>query len=138
MEQRDYSHEVRPLTSRSARWLLVAAGTVLVGIGILGVILPLLPGTPFLLLAAACYARASTRFYNWLLNNRLVGPTLAAWREDRSIPFRAKVSAISMVIIAFGISAGFVIEPVAARMAMAVLGLGIVVFLMRLPTSEAA
>ena len=79
--KRDFSRDVRPLKSSWARWLLVGLGTLFVALGALGAVLPVLPTTPFLLLAAACYARASTRFYNWLLNNRLFGPSIEAWRR---------------------------------------------------------
>ena len=73
------------LTSRSpvARRVYWTVGTIFAGVGIAGVVLPLVPGMPFLIIATWCYARASVRFYNWLLNNRYVGPTLQVWRQHR-------------------------------------------------------
>lgn len=136
MPSHDYSNEVRPLRSRSARWLLIAAGTVLAGLGMLGVVLPLLPGMPFLLLAAACFARASDRLYNALLNNRLVGPSIVQWRRSRSMPLRAKVSAIGLVVVAFGVTVVWALENVWARGGMVALAVGIVAFIARVPTAE--
>lgn len=135
-QREDYRGEVHPLRSRTARWVLITVGTALVGLGVLGVILPVLPGTPFLLLAAACYARASDRFYNALLNNRVVGPTIVNWRHSRSMPLQAKVSAIGLVVVAFGITVGWVLEHPWARAGMITVALGIIVFILRVPTAQ--
>lgn len=72
-------------------------GSLAVILAILGVFLPLLPTTPFLLLASACFARGSTRLHNWLLNNRVLGQYLRDYEAGRGIPFRAKVVAIVML-----------------------------------------
>ena len=107
---RDFGDEVRPHDSRFVRGLLVAAGVVFAGLGIAGVVLPLMPGMPFLLIAAACFARANRRFYNWLLNHPLVGPPLHAWRNHRRIPRRIKPRVVGIVLLAFGLSAWFVLD----------------------------
>ncbi len=133
---RDFSRDVRPLKSSWARWLLIGLGTLFVALGALGAVLPLLPTTPFMLLAAACYARASTRFYNWLLNNRLFGPSIETWRRDRTIPRKAKRTAIVLIIITFAITVGFFVTAPLARALLVLLAGGIVLFLLRLPTSE--
>ena len=70
-----------------------AAGCVLVAVGFVGAFLPLLPTTPFLILAAACFARSSPRLERWLLNHPQFGPTLRSWREHGAIPVKAKVFA---------------------------------------------
>jgi len=75
------------------RSVFFAAGSLLVAVGFVGAFLPLLPTTPFLILAAACFARSSPRLENWLLNHRQFGPMLRAWREHGAIPVKAKILA---------------------------------------------
>ncbi|ADJ26457.1 protein of unknown function DUF454 [Dehalogenimonas lykanthroporepellens BL-DC-9] len=89
---------------QTIRILLIFVGTVSVGLGILGIFLPLLPTTPLLLLAAACYARSSQRFHDWLLNHRVFGEYIRNYRDHRAIRYRAKVTAISLLWITIGIS----------------------------------
>jgi hypothetical protein len=87
-----------------SRALLIAAGVVCVGLGIVGTALPLLPTTPFMLLAAACFARSSDRFHRALLRNPLFGPTIREWRATRSIPRRSKIAAMILIGLTFGIT----------------------------------
>ncbi len=68
-----------------------------VGLGIVGAFLPLLPTTPFLLLAMACFARSSPAFHDWLINHRTLGPYIVDWERDRSIPFPAKITSVTMM-----------------------------------------
>ena len=84
-QRQDYSHHVRKHPSPTVRAALVLAGSGFVVVGLAGIFLPVLPTTPFLLLAAACYARASRRFYNALLNSRLFGPAILEWQQHRAI-----------------------------------------------------
>lgn len=72
-------------------------GSISLALGILGIFLPLLPTTPFLLLTAALYFKGSPRLYNWLLNHRHFGPYIRNFRENKAIPLRAKV--ISLVLM---------------------------------------
>ncbi|MEX1166980.1 MAG: YbaN family protein [Hydrogenophaga sp.] len=91
--------------SRLIRALLWAAGSVSLALGIIGVVLPGLPTTPFILLAAACYAKASPRLHQWLLNHRWFGPMLRDWERDRSLTRRTKtIALVSMaVMVSFSI-----------------------------------
>jgi hypothetical protein len=72
------------------RVVLWVCGSIALLLGIIGVFLPGLPTTPFVLVAAACYARASEPFYRWLLRNPTFGPLIIEWRRHHSIPFRIK------------------------------------------------
>ncbi|WP_456417113.1 YbaN family protein [Thiolapillus sp.] len=90
--------------------VLTFFGFVFVALGALGLILPVLPTTPFLLLAAACFANSSPRFHHWLLNLRVFGPLIRNWQETRSIPKRAKLLAILTIVLVGGTSVVFFIE----------------------------
>lgn len=74
-------------------------GLLAVALGMLGVFLPLLPTTPFLLLAAALFFRSSPRLYNWLLGHRTLGPYIRNFREHKAIPLHTKIVSVSLVWI---------------------------------------
>ncbi|MEP9357555.1 YbaN family protein [Sphingomonas sp. KR3-1] len=86
--------------SRLTRPLWIALGLFFVALGFIGALLPLMPTTIFLILAAGCFARSSPRLETWLLTHKRFGPTLVAWREEGAIPRKAKIFACSG--IAFG------------------------------------
>lgn len=85
--------------------LLILCGWAAVGLGILGVVLPILPTTPFLLVAAACFVRSSERFYDWLLNNRWFGDLFRNYKTRQGIPLKVKIIAICMLWLAISYSA---------------------------------
>lgn len=80
----------------------IALGTVALALGILGIFVPLLPTTPFLLLAAALYLRCSPALYEWLLNQKQLGPYIRNFRENRAIPLRAKVISVALIWLTIG------------------------------------
>ncbi|MCL4801853.1 MAG: YbaN family protein [Burkholderiales bacterium] len=136
MEHPDYSAEVRRHASPVVRGALIVAGTACVGLGVLGLFLPVLPTTPFLLLAAACYARASERFYGWLLRNRTFGPTIREWRRYRSIPYRTKWTAVVLMSLTLASSIVFFVRNPYLQAALAALGVGLAVWLARIPSRD--
>ena len=79
------------------RWLFWTAGAVSLLLGIIGIVLPVLPTTPFVLLAAACWARASPRFHSWLHRHPYFGSMVQNWEEKRAVPRRAKYLAYTMM-----------------------------------------
>jgi len=83
--------------SMVVRVVLWTLGSIALLLGIIGIFLPGLPTTPFVLVAAACYARASESFYRRLIDNPTVGPLIVEWRRHHSIPFRIKVVAITLM-----------------------------------------
>jgi len=93
------TNEYHPL-SRHWRLMLQAIGILLVPIGVAGVILPVLPGVPILILAAACFTRSSPRLEHWLVTHPVLGPDIIAWRERGAIAARAKFFALSMMAVA--------------------------------------
>ena len=84
--------------------LLVLIGTICVALAILGMFLPVLPTTPFLLLAAVCYARGSKRFYHWLTTNRWCGRYIRNYREGKGIPLKQKLFSILLLWLTIGYS----------------------------------
>ena len=77
--------------NRAKKALLVAAGSASLALAVLGLFLPLLPTTPFLLLASACYVRSSERLHGWLVGNRVLGGYIRNFQERRGIPLRGRV-----------------------------------------------
>ena len=86
------------------RYLFLILGTIFLGIGIVGIFTPVLPTTPFLLLAAACYLRSSQRFHRWLMNNRVFGSYIRNYTEGRGIPLGVKLFTIALLWVTIGIS----------------------------------
>lgn len=88
------------------RGLWLAAGMLFLGLGLLGVVLPVLPTTPFLLLAAACFARSSPRLHGWLLSHPMFGPPIRNWEENGAISRPAKRLAAGCMVAVFALSVG--------------------------------
>ena len=120
--------------SRLQRLLFFISGSIFVALATLGVLLPLLLTTPFLLLAAVCYARSSSRFHSWLLANRIFGPTIRQWQESRSIALRTKLIAIFMLMATLGSSIVFFVRLWPVKLLLIAVGLWVIRFLLRLPT----
>ena len=93
--------ENSPHASRFLRAVFLGLGFVFVALGFIGAFLPVLPTTPFLILAVAGFARSSTRFETWLLEHERFGPTLRAWRSRGAIPRKAKMAALAGMIVGF-------------------------------------
>ncbi len=122
------------LRSRPARLAAQGAGFVCVGLAVAGAFLPVLPTTPFVLLAAACFARSSPRFHRWLLEHRLFGPLIRDWQAHGTIPPRTKRFAIALLVVSLGSSIAFGVSDPSVRIGLAILGVGLVVMLLRIPT----
>ena len=118
------------------RGLLWLAGSVSLLLGLIGVLLPGLPTTPFVLLAAACYAKASPRLHAWLLSHRLTGPMLRDWEKHRSLTRRTKTIAVvsMLVMVSFSIWS-FSHRPI-AQAVLVVLGAVGAWVVLRIPTRK--
>jgi len=127
-----------PLEERTGkglvRILMVIAGTLFVGLGVLGIFLPLLPTTPFLLLAAACYARGSKRFYDWLLNNRWFGNYIRDYREKKQVPLKVKVSSLSLLWTAIMLSALLAVDVLLVKIVLILVAVGVTVHILSIGT----
>ena len=96
---------------RSVRYTLLAIGWLSVLLGVIGIFVPVLPTTPFLLLAAACFVRSSRRFYLWLVNHKHLGPWIRDYLEGNGIPLKGKVYAIGLMWASIGLSCYLVPMP---------------------------
>ncbi len=117
-----------------AKPFLILGGTVSVALGVAGMFLPLLPTTPFLLLAAFCYARSSRRYYDWLMTNRWFGEYIRNYREGRGIPLRQKAGVITLLWLTIGYATLFVVPLWWARVLLLGIATAVTVHLLRLPT----
>ncbi len=118
------------------RALFFAAGLVALALGIAGIFLPVLPTTPLVILAAACFARSHRPFHEWLLAHHLFGPLLHEWHTHRSIPYRTKLVAIAMMLATLGASIVWFVEPRWLKAALAACALLLAVWMYRLPSRE--
>jgi uncharacterized membrane protein YbaN (DUF454 family) len=116
--------------------IFITFGTLFLGLGILGIVLPLLPTTPFLLLAAACYARGSERFYDWLLNHRWFGKYIHNYRSGSGIPLRAKVISLVVLWSTIALSSFLTLTQLWVPILLVIVALGISVYLLSLPTLQ--
>ena len=114
--------------------LFIATGTICLGLGTVGIILPVLPTTPFLLLSAACYLRGSERMYRWLLNNKWFGKYIRNYREGKGIPLRGKVSALLLLWITISCSAILLVKISMVQIILFTIAIGVSIYIIRLPT----
>lgn len=116
------------------RTLLFVIGIIAVGLGIIGIFLPLLPTTPFMLLATACFARSSDRFYQWIINHPTFGHTIQHYRAGRGIPKKAKVMALTLMWLSITSSALFV-SMLWLQVLLICIAIAVSYYLLSLPTA---
>lgn len=116
------------------RILLIVIGTISVFLGVLGIFMPLLPTTPFLLLAAFCYAKSSERFYNWLITNRFCGQYIRNYREGLGIKLKHKLFTISLLWLTIGYSVIMVISNKWVRFLLILIAISVTIHLIKLKT----
>jgi uncharacterized membrane protein YbaN (DUF454 family) len=125
----------RPHDSRLVRGVCLAAGTAALLLGVVGIFLPLLPTTPFVLLAAACFARSSERLHDRMLAHRIAGPIIREWHEHRAMPPGVKPWAFALMGLSFGASI-LAMESPWHRAMLALLGGALAYFLWRVPVRQ--
>lgn len=120
--------EVQSMVIKS---LLLFAGWTCVGLGVVGVFLPILPTTPFMILAAACFARSSKKFYIWLLLNPYFGKHVYRYRENRIIPRKVKIVGISVLVLSLGSSIIFFVPVLFVKILLGFIGIWVAFFIAR-------
>lgn len=119
---------------RLQHFLLIAGGTLFVALGVIGILVPVLPTTPFLLLAAVCYAKSSQRFYDWLMTNRVFGSYIRNYREGRGISIAHKIVSISLLWLTIGYAAGFAVSQWWLKLILLGIAAGVTLHLVRVKT----
>ena len=125
---------------RQSRWyrgLLIALGWVFVGLGVLGIFLPLMPTTIFLILAAWCFWRSSPKFYQWLIDHPRLGRYVLHYLRGDGIPKRAKIVAIGMIVVTMSSSVWLIHPPAWVIGLLVVIGVSVSTYILMQPTYEA-
>ena len=125
-------HKRQTLAQSIVRVLLLSAGTVSVVLGVVGIFLPILPTTPFLLLAAACYVRSSNKFYTWLVSHPVLSKYILAYLDGQGIPRKAKYYTLSVMWLTMSISA-FIVPLWQVSVLLLCIGLAVSAYIWRLP-----
>jgi len=121
-------------SQKLVRVLFFVAGSIFLALGAIGVALPVLPTTPFLLLALACYCRSSERMTYWMLNNKYFGNYIRNYKEGKGIPLKTKLFAITILWITLVYSAIFIIPILIAQVILFGVAVAVTLHLIRLPT----
>ena len=114
--------------------MLITLGTFFVGLGIVGIFVPVLPTTPFLLLAAACYGRSSQRLYGWLLNNKWFGSYVRNYLQRKGVPLKVKVLTIALLWVTIGISVAFAVQILGVRLILVLIAIGVSIHILSIRT----
>ena len=123
------------INSSVSKYFLIIAGGLSLILGVIGIIVPLLPTTPFILLSAACFAKSSPKFHQWLLNHAWFGPLINNYQNGQGIPQKLKIRIIIFIWITLSISM-LVIGHLWICLMMTALGLGLTVYLWKMPAAK--
>jgi uncharacterized membrane protein YbaN (DUF454 family) len=116
------------------KWILVAAGITALSLGTIGILVPLLPTTPFLLLAAACFVRSSEKLYAWLIHHKWFGDHIRHYREHRAITLRAKVVTLLLLWSVIGYTAFGIVTAWWVRALLGIIAVGVTIHILHLKT----
>jgi uncharacterized protein len=114
--------------------LLIFAGVISLGLGVLGTFLPLLPATPFLLLSASCFGRSSPRLHRWLLSHPWFGSYVKNYKDLRAIPLKAKILALAVLWTTMGYTAIFIMDRKVVVAVLLLIGIAVSAHILRLKT----
>ena len=123
MENDPKVHEVKETKNFLLKSFWVLLGSLFVGLGAIGAVIPGMPTTVFLVLAAACFIRSSQKLYDWLISNKTFGPYLKDYREGKGIPLRAKITALIMIVLFVSFAVFFAIEVRHIKILVGLIGL---------------
>lgn len=130
------TNEIKENQNPVVRWILIISGFVLIGIGILGVFLPLLPTTIFFILAAWCFARSSAKFHNWLHHNRWFGKYLRDYSAEKGMTVKSKIFSILFLWAGIIISSVFLTDNLYIRILLLAIAVGVTWHISSLKTAK--
>ena len=120
--------------SKLKKSLFVIGGTIFLAFGCVGIVLPILPTTPFLLLSAACYYKGSERMHRWILDNKWFGNYIRNYKEGKGLPFKTKIFTLATLWLVIVYSAFFVINLFILQMVLLAIAVGVSLHIITLPT----
>jgi uncharacterized membrane protein YbaN (DUF454 family) len=134
MSQQCKTAQETKIQQKFVRGFFFIVGTISLVLGAIGIVLPILPTTPFLLLSLACYLRSSTRMTHWMLNNKYFGKYIRNYREGKGIPLKTKILALAVLWTSIFFSIIFIIPLLIVQIILFVIAFGVTIHLTRLPT----
>ncbi|MBT0159396.1 DUF454 domain-containing protein [Candidatus Bathyarchaeota archaeon A05DMB-2] len=144
-EKNSWASSCKQKGQRVVRALWFTAGTICVFLGAIGIVLPILPTTPFLLAAAACYYKSSPRMHHWLLNNKWFGEYIRNYKEGKGLTVKTKVTAMSVLWVTIGFSTIFMLDRLLPaqlvlpmQLTMVAVAAAVSIHIVRLPTFKKA
>jgi uncharacterized membrane protein YbaN (DUF454 family) len=134
MQQEPEINNENITSQKVVRVLFFVAGSVSLALGSIGIVLPVLPTTPFLLLALACYCRSSKRMTKWVLTNKYFGSYIRRYKEGKGIPIKTKIIAIAILWITISYSAFFIVKIWIVQLILFAIAIAVSIHIIRLPT----
>lgn len=122
------------MINRSKKIIYLSFGIAFVALAVIGIFLPLVPTTPFLLLSAYCFSRSSEKYYNWLLEHRIFGEIITDWNKHGVVSVKSKVLAITMIVALFSYSLIYVDVSPTIKVIISFIGFSIITFLVTRPS----
>jgi uncharacterized protein len=116
--------------------ILIFFGLVSLSFGIIGIFVPLLPTTPFLLLSAACFAKSSNNLYIWMYKNKYFGKYLTNYREGKGIRLKHKISALILLWLSIGYSALFIVNSIWIKLLLFIIALSVTIHIIKVRTFQ--
>jgi hypothetical protein len=116
--------------------LLITSGTLFLALGVIGIFIPLLPTTPFLLFAAACYIRGSKKFYDWLIKNRWLGEYIKNYQYGKGVPFKVKIITITVLWLTIIISTILFVSNLIIQIILLIIAIGVTIHIIKIKTLD--
>ena len=123
------------MTNQITKVFLIFVGFLSIILGVIGIVVPLLPTTPFILLAAACFAKSSKRFHDWLIHHPFFSPIINNFKNGQGIPRKIKIRVIVFIWLTLGISM-ILLTNQWITLVLFIMGIGLTTFLWRIPPPE--